>query len=642
MGLRDVIKRIFGLTAPNQISSEVTSFSDSNVCDANSSDLGSIPYVEPISSTQEDVLDYLLQSPSGITFVHGKAGCGKSYLIRKLETQISGCQVLTPTNLSATLYSRARTLHSFFYKCFDNLDEGYQNPENVTEASTSGFDALDGISMLVLDEISMVRSDTFEMMHEICRTVKHNDLPFGGIPIVIVGDLFQLPPIVSTEAENKYLKKEYGGIYFFNSHVIQNNINNIKLFELTKSFRQQNDANYLRILDAFRRPLSTSDKLSLIEELNTRVVSTIPEKAIYITSSNEQVCSVNTAKLNLLTGDVKVLDAEYTIRLKNDSGYVVLRHGDLPTNQNIQPIIIPSSCDGQLSFKIGARIVFCRSSKRWGYNNGEFGVITDFDGKSFSIKKDGDGSIVQCPNPNDRYRLNQMTDYRYDMEYDESEHKLLRKKPYVQRTVQFPLKLAYAFTIHKAQGQTYDEIVLDLSSHIFAPGQLYVALSRVKTLAGLYLTKPVAFSDIISDSEVFRFLSLIRLANNVTSNPILLRSKESKVNPLCKSFVAYVDKNEKEPRIAQFLKYIATCYSDLAITNQPELAAIELMKIVEIICTTYETKAYESLLLECCSDLGDIKHCNTLFNTIFEVYTEVINGPRKQLIKDTKFNYEVE
>lgn len=265
MGISDALKRIFGSKAISEDSKAGTGHSGSEDTEANDPVSENIQYIEPVPSTQEEVLDYLMQNPSGITFVHGKAGSGKSYLIRKIENQIQGCQVLTPTNLAATLYSRARTLHSFFYKCFDNLEEGYQNPQNVTEASTLGFNALDGVSMLVFDEISMVRSDTFEMMHEICRTIKHNNLPFGGIPVVLVGDLFQLPPIVTTAAENEYLNKEYGGIYFFNSHVIQNNIKDIRLFELTKSFRQQNDANYLRILDAFRKPLTSAENSPLFK-----------------------------------------------------------------------------------------------------------------------------------------------------------------------------------------------------------------------------------------------------------------------------------------------------------------------------------------------------------------------------------------
>lgn len=131
----------------------------------------------------------------------------------------------------------------------------------------------------------------------------------------------------------------------------------------------------------------------------------------------------------------------------------------------------------------------------------------------------------------------------------------------------------------------------------------------------------------------------LRMANNATNQPITTRPKGSKVNPLCKSFIAYVDKNEEESRTAEYLKYITTCYSDLAIANQTQLAALELLKIVEIICANYETKAYEPLLLQLCGDLTDIKHCNTLFNAIFEVYTDVIKGPRKQLVKDNKFTY---
>ena len=636
MDIAERLNRIFGGKTPAISGTDSAATPEGDIT---GTDDEKVAFIEPQPATQKDVLEYLSDTPAGLTFIHGKAGSGKSYLIRKIEDAVPGCQVLTPTNLSATLYRRARTLHSFFHKCFDSLDEGYQDPRHVTEGSVAGFDALSDVDMLIFDEISMVRADVFEMMHEICRMARHNDLPFGGIPVVVVGDLFQLPPIVATEAERQYLMKEYGGIYFFNSHVIRDNLDCIRLFELNVSFRQNNDPDFVRILDSFRRPLSPPEKISLIEELNTRVVSDIPDRAVYIASSNEQVSTVNAHKLSLLPGKTRTITAEYTIRLLDDSDYCTIRHDQLPTDKAIQPIIVPSCCDGQFSFRIGTRVMFCKSSKWWGYNNGEFGEITAYDerGGYFVVRKDSTGREVMCPNPKDRYKSNQMTDYRYDMAYDKDTHKLQRVTPYVQKTVQYPLKLAYAFTIHKAQGQTYDEIVLDLSSHIFAPGQLYVALSRAKSLDGLYLTKPIAYSDIISDNAVFEFLFKLRLLNNASHSPIRYRPKGTVITPLCMSFVSFVDRHETDPSLAGFLTYVIGCYSDLATAGKVDMATTELLKIVEIICSSYDTREYDDILLEVCSRLTDIKDCNRLFNTIFEVYTGVIHTPRKQLITDSKY-----
>ena len=222
-------------------------------------------YIEPKGCSQEDVLKHLENNPIGITFIHGKAGCGKTYLINKVVKAIDGCVVLTPTNLAASLYSGARTIHSFFHGALDDLDEGYQNPENVTAIRVSGLrDRLSSIRLLIIDEISMVRSDLFEMMNRICQKARCSDKPFGGIPVVVVGDLFQLPPIVSDDAVFEYLKEEYGGIYFFNSHIIGNEWRNVKLFELTKSYRQQNDPQFVRILDAFRMPMTESEKVMVM------------------------------------------------------------------------------------------------------------------------------------------------------------------------------------------------------------------------------------------------------------------------------------------------------------------------------------------------------------------------------------------
>ena len=190
-----------------------------------------VDYIEPKGCTQEDAFKYLQNSPQGITFIHGKAGCGKTYLIQKVESFIGGCQVLAPTNLAASLYKNGKTLHSFFYGGFDDLDEGFQDPHNLTDERCALLaPRISQVRMLVIDEISMVRADTFEMMNQICQRCKRNELPFGGIPVIVVGDMFQLPPIVSEEAVLAYLKKEYDGIYFFNSHVIQKELNQTKKY----------------------------------------------------------------------------------------------------------------------------------------------------------------------------------------------------------------------------------------------------------------------------------------------------------------------------------------------------------------------------------------------------------------------------
>ena len=381
------------------------------------------------ATTQEEVLNYLRSSATGITFVHGKAGCGKTYLIKKLVSGLSGCQVLAPTNLAASLYNGARTLHSFFYGAFDDLDEGYQNPNNLSELRVANFSLkLKSIRLLVIDEISMVRSDMFEMMHLICQKALGNNKPFGGIPLVLVGDMFQLPPIVSEDAVLEYLKKEYGGIYFFNSHVIQNNLESVKLFELTKSYRQANDSSFVSILDAFRQPMSSQKKVEIMNALNSRVTSILPSDAIYVASSNEEVRQVNTNKLSELPGTPTIIDAEYTIQKRDGTGNVTLKHYQLPSNEDIHEIIVPSAYDAQLTFKVGARVVLCKSSKYWGYINGDFGVIENYNGEYFSIRLDN-GNLIKCPNPQDRYKFQQMNEYRYEMEYDPVKHHIVRKSP---------------------------------------------------------------------------------------------------------------------------------------------------------------------------------------------------------------------
>lgn len=614
-------------------------------------DLEVMEYAQPVSASQQDVLRYLENNPQGITFVHGKAGCGKTYLIKQIEAANHGCQVLTPTNLAASLYKRAKTIHSFFWKVFDNLEEGFQNPNNITPAKAQNMAyELSKVTLLVFDEISMVRSDTFEMMNHACQMAKRNTLPFGGIPTVVVGDLFQLPPVVGDEAIHNYLIHEYGGYYFFDSHIVRNNIDKIRLFELTKSYRQKNDPEFVKLLDAFRKPLTTQQKVELLKSLNTRVSTDMPENAIYIASSNDEANSINSRMLSTLTGKLKTIEATYRIKLKHRDTHIDIKHSDLPCKEDIETIVIPSQYDGILRFKTGARVMLtknCKVNRQRYYSNGDFGVVEAFDGDCFTIALDN-GSTVKCPSPDDKYSQNQVQEYRFEYKYDSSTHKVTKKTPFVQRTDQFPIKLAYAFTIHKSQGQTYDNVILDLKSHIFAPGQLYVALSRAKTLSGLFLTKKITYSDIISDDSIFVFLNKLRMANGASPAdstesspappPTAGNSPSMAVdNPRCDDFICFVKMYEQNESVKDFLCHTLESYKAVFALDSIDMAFEELIKVIDLINGTYITDRYDSLIKTLYGKQHSKDDCRYNLNAIFEIYTDVIKSPRRQMTADNKY-----
>ena len=222
-----------------------------------------------------------------------------------------------------------------------------------------------------------------------------------------------------------------------------------------------------------------------------------------------------------------------------------------------------------------------------------------------------------------------MYERRYEMEYDSVKHKLVRKTPYIQRTKQFPIKLAYAFTIHKAQGQTYEKVILDLNSHIFAPGQLYVALSRAKSLQGLFLTKPVTYSDIISDNSIFEFLDKVR-SNGRTQMSSRTNHQEFLPEEVCDSFVNFIQSNEKNPSSQDYMSHTLSSYKILVQIHEYEKALWELQKVLDLISSTYETD--RCMQLPDSMQVGNYSDddCKRILKAIYELYTEVVNCPHKQ------------
>lgn len=604
-------------------------------CPSNSKKCKIIPYIAPKSSTQEEILANLKTNPAPITFIHGKAGCGKTYLLQKFATEVTGCTILTPTNLAANLYRNALTMHSFFWGAFDNLDEGFQNPNNINSnvLHSRAASYIQSVKILVVDEISMVRADSFEMMNKVFQQVLGNPKPFGGIPVVVVGDLFQLPPVVSDEAIRQYLNKEYGGIYFFHSHVIQNNLASMKLFELTKSYRQLNDTAYVDILDEFRKPMDSERKVKILKQLNSRVITNIPTDVIRIASSNEEVRNVNHEQLSLLPGNIERSIAKITVsKLSNRQEYKSFSFDDIESQDDIYPIVIPSNYEPIFEFKKGAKVMLTSSNKRAGYANGDFATIDGISNGIVTVKLEKSGRIVTLP----QYR-NQVETYRYEMTYNEEHHMLNRITPYIQKTEQYPLKLAYAFTIHKSQGQTYEKVILDLNSHIFAPGQLYVALSRVKSLQGLYLTKPLTYSDIISDETIFDFLYTLRSRLRQTDSPELIEFKPLKYNPHCLNFISFIRMNEANESTRQFMIHILKGYMNLINESSFSLAFEELKKVVGLVEESYMTNRYTNILDRMSNtNVLNEKACNNLLNAIFEVYTDVIHSPKSKIIDTNK------
>ena len=406
-------------------------------------------------------------------FLTGKAGTGKTTFLHKLkETSHKRMVVVAPTGVAA-INAGGVTIHSFFQMPFGPILPGrLESSEKsfIQKFNKKKINIIRSLDLLVIDEISMVRADLLDGIDTVLRRYKNKTLPFGGVQMLMIGDLQQLAPIAKDNEWN-LLKEHYDTIFFFSSKAyMQSNAISI---ELKHIYRQQ-DNNFIKILNEIR-----DDKLSAesFQELNKRFLPGFsPENEdgyITLTTHNASANRINDEQLKKLKSKTHTFEAEVKGHFPEYS---------YPTDQH-------------LKLKVGAQVMFIKNdiSPEKLYFNGKIGTIVNIEDDLIYVKsKDEDNQIEvgQVMWDNVKYTINETS--------KEIEEEVAGS------FIQYPLRLAWAITIHKSQGLTFEKAVIDAQA-AFAHGQTYVALSRCKTLEGLILSSRISSNGIICDSTVGNF-----------------------------------------------------------------------------------------------------------------------------------------
>ena len=408
-------------------------------------------------------------------FLTGRAGTGKTTFLKNIQ-ELTDKQfiVVAPTGIAA-IVAGGVTIHSFF-----GLDLNVQGPKdhgkNFTEEKMEAVRACDTI---IIDEVSMVRCDIVDAIDRTLRIITKSSLPFGGKQVIFSGDMFQLPPVLRSGAETEAMMEYYGTDipFFFKAHVFDNLT--LPTIEFVKVYRQDEQL-FLNILNNIRHGVYSAQD---IKELNSRCIE--PEDTtnpiISLTPFKETAQKINDQRL------AEISEKEFTFEGKIDGKF-----GKKGKDGSLKEENLPAPMN--LVLKVGSQVMFTRNDPSHRWVNGTLGTVVELNDQEIKVKVGDDIHDVGC-----------VVWESYEYEFDKKEKKL--NKETVGSFTQFPLKLAWAITIHKSQGLTFDRMILDLSRGTFAAGQLYVALSRVRTLDGLYLTRPVKYTDIKKDDEVLAFTS---------------------------------------------------------------------------------------------------------------------------------------
>ncbi|WP_167137555.1 AAA family ATPase [Diaminobutyricimonas sp. TR449] len=427
----------------------------------------------PLSPEQAAVFDAIEKTREHI-FVTGRAGTGKSTLLNHLAWNTSK-QVLicAPTGVAA-LNVGGQTIHSLF-----RLPIGVIAGSEI-EQSAEVRKLLNATDTLVIDEVSMVNADLLDAIDRSLRQARQRkNEPFGGVQVVLFGDPYQLAPVPGDGDERAYFRDHYASIWFFDARVW--NDAHLRIFELT-TIHRQHEAEFKYLLNGVRHGQVTAEMAKRLNDTGARPAPR--EGAITLATTNATVNRINAAALGRLTGTAKTARAE----VNGDFG-----GRSYPADESLQ-------------LKVGAQVMFLRNDSDQRWVNGSIGTVTRI-GSTVFVDIDGEEHEVQ-PTVWEKYKYS----------YNQATREL--RKDVVAEFTQFPLRLAWAVTIHKSQGKTYEKAIVDLGQRSFAPGQTYVALSRISTLDGLYLTRPLRPSDIIVDQNVRRFMAQATAVPAIAAAPV--------------------------------------------------------------------------------------------------------------------------
>lgn len=414
---------------------------------------------------QDEIIDLLSEdSEQQFIFLTGAAGTGKTTLLERVKNQLSlKKMVVAPTGIAA-LNIGGTTINSAFRIGFDTIPV-------ITKSKDPRFaKLLRNLELLIIDEVSMVRAPMLDAISQSLQIHRNSEEPFGGVHVLACGDLFQLPPIIK-ESEERIIYEKYNSVYFFDAHSFKD-MAKINYFELTESFRQEEDQRFCELLNNIR---IGQDLESTINQINSNCFDPTLESDFFmtLTSRKKRAEELNEYKLSHIEGEEELIKSK-------ESGD--LNENDLPAPR-------------ELKIKVGANVMFIKNDPEGRWVNGTLGTVSEcLDKKKKHIK-------VKINNKTHKVEREEWSKVRFT--YDEDSDDVLEEV--ISSFKQFPIKLGWAVTIHKSQGLTLESCSVDLGAGAFATGQAYVALSRCKNLNSLNLQRELKVSDALVDPDIIDF-----------------------------------------------------------------------------------------------------------------------------------------